>query len=133
MQALIDPRDGRVCEIAEESFPVAAPLIWMEAPEGADTTWVYDGSEIVPPAAAETEPPESVTALQGKLALDDAGLYDAVEAICAAHPVQAVRLFWSSATRWERGHPVISALALELDPPLSEEAVDALFAAAAVK
>lgn len=34
MRALIDPRNNRVCQVAEDEFPVAEPLIWVDAPDG---------------------------------------------------------------------------------------------------
>lgn len=49
MLALIDPRFNRVCQIEEESFPVADPLFWVECPVDCNTNWTYvDGIFVEP-------------------------------------------------------------------------------------
>lgn len=74
--------------------------------------------------------PTDVSAAQAKLALDAAAILDDVEGMIAAHPVRAVRIWYADANVWERGHPYVNALGLELD--LDDEAIDALFAAASL-
>jgi hypothetical protein len=103
-------------------------------PEGKQisSTVEWDGEgvryvlEDIPPAMPVSE----VSAAQAKLALDAAGLLDDVEAMIAAHPVRAVQIWFSDANTWERSHPYIAALGLEMD--LDEDAIDGLFAAASL-
>ena len=71
-----------------------------------------------------------VTAAQAKLAFDAAGLLDDVEAMIAAHPVRAVRIWFADANVWERSHPYVSALGAEMS--LDDTTIDALFAAASL-
>ena len=70
MRALIDPRENRVCELAESEFPVAAPLFWVDA-TGAElpsVTQFVDGEFVdpaPPPASAPVQiknPVEKLTA-----------------------------------------------------------------------
>ncbi|MCX5580350.1 hypothetical protein [Kaistia terrae] len=89
--------------------------------------------------------PASVSAAQAKLALDavitvpgeevEEGVFvgrvkllDAVEAMTAAHPVRAVRIWFADANVWERTQPYVSALGLEMS--LDDDAIDTLFVAA---
>ncbi|MCX5581311.1 hypothetical protein [Kaistia terrae] len=89
--------------------------------------------------------PSRVSAAQAKLALDavitfpgqeaEEGvlvgrmtLLDDLEAVIAAIPVRAVRIWFADANVWERTHPYVSALALEMS--LDDDAIDALFIAA---
>jgi hypothetical protein len=72
-----------------------------------------------------------VSAAQAKLTLDDFGLLDEVEAIVAAHPVRAVKIWYDNANQWERGNPYIQALGIELG--MGDERIDALFEAARLK
>lgn len=85
-----------------------------------------------PPIAAYVAPPPrvpaKVSAAQAKLALDAAAILDDVEAMIAAHPVRAVRIWFADANVWERSHPYLSALGLEMS--LDDDAIDALFVAA---
>ena len=51
MQALIDPRYNRVCQIEpdDQTFPVAEPLFWTACPDDCTTQWTYvDGQFIAP-------------------------------------------------------------------------------------
>lgn len=51
MQALIDPRFNRVCQIEpdDSTFPVANPLFWTECPPDVETEWTYENGVFVPP------------------------------------------------------------------------------------
>ncbi len=55
MQALIDPRFNRVCQIEpdDSTFPVANPLFWTECPPDVDTSWSYENGVFVPPVPYE--------------------------------------------------------------------------------
>jgi hypothetical protein len=49
VKALIDPRSGRVCELAQEEFAVADPLFWLDVADEVTTRYTYDGANLVPP------------------------------------------------------------------------------------
>ena len=51
MQALIDPRFNRVCQIEpdDSTFPVANPLFWTECPPDVETEWTYENGVFAPP------------------------------------------------------------------------------------
>ena len=49
MKALIDPRSGRVCGLAQEEFAVADPLFWLDVGDEVTTRHIYDGANLVPP------------------------------------------------------------------------------------
>lgn len=53
MKALVDPRAGRICELREEEFPVAAPLFWRDAPADVTSTWRFVGGEFLPPSGLD--------------------------------------------------------------------------------
>ena len=55
MKALIDPRSGRVCELAQEEFAVADPLFWLDVGDEVTTRYTYDGADLVPPPAPALE------------------------------------------------------------------------------
>ena len=51
MQALIDPRFDRVCQIEPDgqTFPVAEPLFWTTCPDNCNTQWTYVNGQFVEP------------------------------------------------------------------------------------
>lgn len=53
MRALIDPRDGRVCEVCDRDFPVATPLFWADASDGVTTRHRWNGSRFDAPPPRE--------------------------------------------------------------------------------
>jgi len=55
MKALIDPRSGRVCELREVEFAVAAPLFWLDVADEVTTRYTYDGAKVVPPPVPSLE------------------------------------------------------------------------------
>jgi hypothetical protein len=55
VKALIDPRSGRVCELREVEFVVAAPLFWLEVSDEVTTRYTYDGARVVPPPLPSLE------------------------------------------------------------------------------
>lgn len=84
-------------------------------------------------AEAERGPvvPTSVSPAQAEIALyryDDGVLLGQVNALIDAYPYEPVRIWWRKATRIDRDHPYLQAIALELW--LSEETVDSLFVVA---
>lgn len=60
MRALIDPRSNRVCELSKVDFPVANPLIWVDATgsEIPDSTLYVDGQFVKPPLVVIAKTPE---------------------------------------------------------------------------
>lgn len=73
--------------------------------------------------------PASVTRLQARLALKQAGLLASVTAAILALPeTDDVRLFWDNGATWERQSPVLCAMAEGLG--LTDQ-IDALFVLAA--
>lgn len=113
--ATIETIEAGAVAISEVDRPAlwAAMLAWGEPADYAE-----------PPSPI----PNEVSAAQAKLALDAVGLLDDVETMIAAHPVRAVRIWFADANVWERWHPYVSALGLEMS--LDDDAIDALFAVA---
>ena len=71
-----------------------------------------------------TDVPEVITCVQGRLALLQVGMLDAVESSISGASLE-VRIFWEFATEWHRGHAVLIALGASLG--LSDTQVDDLF------
>lgn len=82
-------------------------------------------------AQAEPQPvPRRITRRQGRLALLQAGMLDAVEQIMAnPETPRAVRITYEDATEWWQGDAMIAEFAAALD--LTDAQVDALFVQAA--
>ena len=54
MKALISPNENnRICDIEPDGFPVAAPLFWVDIPEGIDQTWSYVDGQFIAPVIPE--------------------------------------------------------------------------------
>jgi len=111
----------------EDAFTV---IIYAEqAPEAArqfvttDTT----GLEPLPAGGLQTPPvPQEVTALQGMLALDQAGLASAYETWAnAPERTFAEKAFRDKAQTWARDNTVLQSAATDLG--ISDEQMDALF------
>ena len=67
--------------------------------------------------------------MQARIALHQAGLLSQVEdAVAQADPV--AQIAWTDATEFQRLSPTIAALADAIDPPLTDEQLDAIFEAA---
>ncbi|MET4636142.1 hypothetical protein [Kaistia defluvii] len=110
-------------------YRAKAPSVLPDGKQpGPAVEWAGEGVryvlEDIPPAPI----PSEVSAAQAKLALDQAEILDDVEAMIAAHPVRAVQIWFADANNWQRGHPYVSALGLEM--ALDEQAIDTLFVAA---
>ena len=48
--------DIQIAEISENTFEVHEDAVWMDAPEGCDSSWVLVDGELVPPPEPEPEP-----------------------------------------------------------------------------
>ena len=68
--------------------------------------------------------PDVITAVQGRLALLQAGLLDSVESSISVAS-REVQVFWEFATEWHRGNAVLIALGQSLH--LNDSQVDDLF------
>lgn len=73
--------------------------------------------------------PIVVSASAAKMILDNDGIYTAVETICLAHEVNAVRIFWQSANTWREDNPYVAAIAVEMS--ISSEEIHNKFVRAA--
>jgi hypothetical protein len=120
--------DGyRIAAISPNGIPsgkqqVSSGVDGVELIDG-DPMWILEDTPPGPPVS-------EVSAAQAKLALDAATILDDVEAMIAAHPVRAVRIWFADANAWERSHPYVSALGAEMS--LDDDAIDGLFAAASL-
>jgi len=79
---------------------------------------------LIPPEEDENGLPSVITCVQGRLALLQAGLLDAVEASMEGAS-REVRIFWEFAIEWHRTNAVLVSLGQSLG--LSDEQVDVLF------
>ena len=90
---------------------------------------VYVRGDVVPELPqSQSNVPAVVTPHQIRLALNDAGLREAVEQAVAASD-QAIKDWWEYALDVERKHPLIDSMAQQLG--ITEQQLDALFVAAA--
>lgn len=97
--------------------------------------WTPDSSIIVTAQMKADEAyratiPSEVSPAQAEIALYNAGMLDAVNALLDTYPYEPVRIWWRKATYISRNHPYLEAVAIELD--LSDETVDGLFKAASI-
>lgn len=79
---------------------------------------------LVPPEEDPNGIPSVITCVQGRLALLQAGLLDAVESSIKS-ATREVQIFWEFATEWHRSNAVLISLGTTLG--LSEPQVDDLF------
>lgn len=97
-------------------------------PDEVQVGWIKQGGVFVAPPPIPPTPPQvaKVTALQGMLAIDSAGLSATFEA-WANHPSRTFseRAFINKAQTWQRDDPVLTAAALSFG--LSESQIDDLF------
>ena len=87
-------------------------------------------ADYVAPPAPPPQPVTKVSRAQALMALHNAGLLESVETMIAAHPYKPVQIWYYNASHWERDHPYLEGIALEI--PLTDTQIDALFAAAAL-
>lgn len=58
MKALISPNEVRengvrVAQVEAQEFEVAAPLFWVDCPDGVTADWVYDNGMFIEPVQPE--------------------------------------------------------------------------------
>lgn len=122
----------------EDRYWSSAVAAYVEVlPEGAGVTRIASEDELSGVLAAYGLPgpvpivPDHVSPAQAEIALyryDDGALLAQVNALIDAYPYEPVRIWWRKATRIDRSHSYLTAVALELG--LSDDAVDELFIAA---
>ena len=111
---IVTDDDGISHTVAGADDAAAAIAIYAEAQQSSSE----------PPT-----PPATCTAVQGRLALLNAGLLDEVTAIIGQLPENdATRIYWEYSTIWHRDNDLISGLGATVG--LSDEQIDGLFAAA---
>ena len=135
-KALISPAEiigsgFRVAEVCDETFPVAEPLYWVECDDSITSQHVYSGSAFSLNTASE--PPQTVqtvSALQGLLAVDQAGMAAAYSA-WTSDPSRtfAEKAFIDKALTWKRNDPTLLAAATAFG--LTSQQLDELFTLAA--
>ena len=132
-QALI--YGNRICQVENESFPVAEPLFWVDVDDDVrpDTHEWRDGAAALIPAP-EPEPPivpAVVSRAKGKVVLIRAGLWQSVLDYVAAipDPVQKAiaEVALHDAQEWRRDSPLMTAISSALG--VTEEQMDQLFVA----
>ena len=138
MQFLTNP-DGTIPRgvVPPAGARLTRPVAMPAAPEGMMLADLGDGEMIdgvwwqkwtalpLPPPGV----PQSVTPVQARLALIEAGMLDAVEALMADHATSAERMVWEYALDIPRTSPMISKWAALLG--MSDAQVDELFQRAA--
>jgi hypothetical protein len=124
--------DGRLCDIVQPGadFPVHQSMQWVDAPDDVSpATHEWDGAAlVVKPTQPRTDPraSASLTRMEFMLALDAAGLLDDAEAfVAAADTPRQAKIMWSNASRFERSHPTLVAMATAMD--LTDAQMDAVF------
>lgn len=120
--------DPWVCKLPDTRFAIGNPAskdpLYLEY-----QAWLAAGNVPDPPDPAEAPPvPTEVSAAQGRLALLQAGVLDALEAWITAQPV-ATQIEYSSRGTWRRDWPLVATGATVLG--LTEAQVDDLFVLAA--
>lgn len=108
--------------------PARLPLDHYEISRGSER---IDGKvvEVIESALTPIRVPNSVTRVQAKIALEDAGLLDAVLAAVYTSDDRRVGIWFTDADSWERENPYVLGLASGLG--LTGDQVDGLFLAAA--
>lgn len=124
---------NRICQVENESFPVAEPLFWVDVDDDVrpDTHEWRDGAAALIPEPEPAPPvvPESVTQRQARLALLQMGKLDEAEAalngITDAALRKAALIEWEFANEIRRDHPLIAQISAALN--LTEQQIDQLF------
>ena len=126
---------NRICQVENESFPVAEPLFWVDVDDDVrpDTHEWRDGAAALI-TAPEPEPPTVpavVSRAKGKVVLIQAGLWQSVLDYVAAIPDPAHRALAEVALHdtqeWSRDSPFMAAISSALG--VTEEQMDQLFIA----
>lgn len=107
-------------------FHAAYAELFVEVPEEVEVMWRRSGDDWFPPVTPDPVIPDSVTPLQGLLALDKFGMAAAYEE-WASSPDRtfAERSFINRAQTWRRNDPTLLAAASAFN--LTPEQLDALF------
>lgn len=88
--------------------------------------WVYENGSFIPPSAPIHKIPQSISALQGLLALDAVGMASAYTTWASApERTFAQRAFIDKAQTWRRDDPTLAAAATDFG--LTAQQVDDLF------
>lgn len=130
---------GSLCAAIVRDVPTLFPpangrIIEILGHDPADPTphKAYEGKLVNLEAGTFAAPPSPpvlrVSSAQAQTALYQKGLLPMVRAIVQAHPYEPVRIFFNSATFWEKANPYVQAIAEELG--LKPAQLDALFEAA---
>lgn len=93
--------------------------------------WLEDNDPEVVAFLTPSLIPTFVTPAQAKIILFEESLLDTVEVLIEQHPYRPIKIWWEYASIFERGHPYLNAMALELG--LTDEQVDVLFIQASQK
>ncbi len=105
-------------------FPSAYASQFIDAPEGVQRGWLFDGANYVAPPIAAPVVPQSISPRQLRQALTRAGLRAGVEAAVLAGD-QDTKDWYEFATAFERNHPRVAAMAAALG--VSEQSLDDLW------
>lgn len=104
---------------------------WVQASEGAQVGWLWDGNTMAPAPVAEPEIPPEVSMRQARLALLGAGLLDDVDAALNAltEPAKsAAKIEWEYSQTVQRHKGLVVQIGGALG--LTEPQMDALFVTA---
>jgi hypothetical protein len=135
-KALISPIEPvlsgyRVAEVADNDFPVADPLFWIDCSDEivADQYYFDPSSEeiLIVPQEPKDIIPSVVSMRQARLALLAAGHLETVNNAISSME-QASQIEWEYATEVKRNSPLVASLATLLN--LSPEDLDSLFVTA---
>jgi len=127
MMKLAQIENGVVVNVIEADARPDWAQDWPEA-EASAPGWRYANGAFTEPEPEPEPVPRSVSAVQGRAALDGAGMLDAATAAAqAAGGVAAIA--WEYATSFDRDNATIAALAAQIG--LTDADLDALFIAAA--
>lgn len=97
----------------EDTFGLA-PTIWE-----AVAKWIADGKPVLPVPAPEPIPTRPLSPRQIRLALNSIQITEsAIETALASNPDGLVE--WRWATRYERDHPLVAALATHFNLPSAQ-------------
>lgn len=124
---------NRICQVENESFPVAEPLFWADVDDDVQPhTHEWRNGAAVPIPEPEPEQPvvpESVTQRQARLALLQMGKLNEAEAALQAIEDAVLRkaalIEWEYADIIRRDHPLIAQIATALE--ITEQEIDELF------
>lgn len=118
--------NNRVINTAKSDEPLADNWVQSDTAKIGDT---YDSGTFTTPEP-ENPVPESIPALNGMLAIDNAGMASEFKAwVDSNDRTFAEKAYFAKATEWRRSSPIIAAGASALG--LTESQTDDLFRAAA--